>query len=149
MDNLFDATHQAMKLLVSGDQELWDIIGISFRVSTLAITLATIPALLVAFLLSYTNFPGRRTQSLHFRNHEFRKGIPVQNGFRLLEKEGFVGRASSFGDEKKLVAFARRCVKIDLSRKVAGGVFFFVQGERSHLRIAKAIPGISPVDSPG
>ena len=60
MDNLFDATHQAMKLLVSGDQELWNIIGISFRVSTLAISLATIPALLVAFLLSYTNFPGRR-----------------------------------------------------------------------------------------
>lgn len=60
MDNLLDATHHAMKLLFTGDRELWDIVGISFRVSTSAIILATIPALLVAFLLSYTNFPGRR-----------------------------------------------------------------------------------------
>jgi tungstate transport system permease protein len=60
MDSLLSASHHAITLLFSGDRDLWMIIGISFRVSTLAILLATIPALLTAFFLSYARFPGRR-----------------------------------------------------------------------------------------
>lgn len=60
MDNLLTTTSQAFSLLFSGDEELWIIIGISFRVSTTAILIATPPALLTAFLLSYFHFPGRR-----------------------------------------------------------------------------------------
>ena len=60
MDSLLAATHQAVTMLFSGDRDLWMIIAISFRVSILAIVIATVPALLTAFFLSYARFPGRR-----------------------------------------------------------------------------------------
>jgi len=60
MDSLITATAEALYLLVSGDPELWDIIGISFKVSSIAILIATPPSLLIAFFLAYTEFPGRR-----------------------------------------------------------------------------------------
>jgi len=53
-------TLAALDLLVSGDPELWDIISISFKVSTMAILIAAPPSLLIAFILAYTEFPGRR-----------------------------------------------------------------------------------------
>ena len=60
MDRLLTATQQAIALLFNGDAELWKIIGISFQVSSMAILIALLPALLTAFLLSYARFPGRR-----------------------------------------------------------------------------------------
>lgn len=60
MDSLLTATHQALVLLLSGNSELWSIIAISFQVSTIAILIAVIPAVLTAFVLSYARFTGRR-----------------------------------------------------------------------------------------
>ncbi len=60
MNGLLEATRGALEMLLSGDRELWTIIGISFKVSTTAILVATPPALLTAFLLAYLRFPGRR-----------------------------------------------------------------------------------------
>ena len=60
MESLSNATFAALRLLVSGDPELWEIILISFRVSGLAILVATPPALVIAFFLTYKRFPGRR-----------------------------------------------------------------------------------------
>lgn len=60
METISSATWQALQLLLSGDPELWEIILISFQVSTLAILLATPPALLMAFMLAFGQFPGRR-----------------------------------------------------------------------------------------
>ena len=60
MNSLLEATTGAFSLLVSGDEALWRIIGISFRVSTLAILIAIPPAVVTAFLLAYLRFPGRR-----------------------------------------------------------------------------------------
>jgi tungstate transport system permease protein len=60
MDTLSNAILAALHLLVSGDTELWEIISISFRVSGVAILVATPPALVIAFLLTYKRFPGRR-----------------------------------------------------------------------------------------
>lgn len=60
MESLWDVTQHALILLFSGDAELWNIIGISFSVSLRAIAIATPPALLLAFLLAYARFPGRR-----------------------------------------------------------------------------------------
>lgn len=60
MDALLDASSKALYLLFSGDQALWEIVGISFRVSLLALLIAIPPALLTAFVLAYGNFPGRR-----------------------------------------------------------------------------------------
>lgn len=60
MDRLTDATWQALALLLTGDAALWEIIGISFRVSGLAVAIALPPSLLIAFFLAYGHFPGRR-----------------------------------------------------------------------------------------
>ncbi|MCU7853766.1 MAG: ABC transporter permease [Candidatus Thiodiazotropha sp. (ex Monitilora ramsayi)] len=60
METLSDATLTALQLLISGNTELWEIIGISFRVSLLAILVATPPAIVTAFVLAYLRFPGRR-----------------------------------------------------------------------------------------
>lgn len=60
MDSLLTATQQALILLLSGNSELWSIIGISFRVSSIAILIAVLPAVLTAFVLSYARFTGRR-----------------------------------------------------------------------------------------
>lgn len=60
MTTISSATWQAIQLLLSGDPDLWEIILISFRVSLMAILLATPPAILMAFLLAFGKFPGRR-----------------------------------------------------------------------------------------
>lgn len=60
MDSLGAASWQALRLLIEGDPELWDIIGVSFRVSAVAIVIATPIAVIAAFGLAYARFPGRR-----------------------------------------------------------------------------------------
>jgi tungstate transport system permease protein len=59
MESLTGATLEALRLLLSGDHTIWGIIGISFEVSTIAISYAIPPALLTAFIISHTRFPGR------------------------------------------------------------------------------------------
>ncbi len=60
MEQLSSATGTALELLFSGNADLWEIVGISFRVSFIAILAATPLALLAAFALTYLRFPGRR-----------------------------------------------------------------------------------------
>ena len=60
MDILIASCVEAFRLLFSGDPDTWEIVAISFRVSTLAILCAVPPALLIAFALAYGNFVGRR-----------------------------------------------------------------------------------------
>jgi len=60
METLTQASLNALGLLISGDQELWGIIGISFSVSIRAIIYSAPVAVLTAFALAYFSFPGRR-----------------------------------------------------------------------------------------
>ncbi|WP_424946192.1 ABC transporter permease [Candidatus Spongiihabitans sp.] len=60
MQSLASTTIDALSLLFSGDVALWEIIGISFRVSCTAILITSPFALGVAFILAYFNFIGRR-----------------------------------------------------------------------------------------
>lgn len=60
MQELSSASFQALRLLLSGDAELWHIIAISFSVSLRAILIAAPFALIIAFILAYTQFMGRR-----------------------------------------------------------------------------------------
>ncbi len=55
-----DATVEALRLLIAGDPALWDIVGVSFRVSLTALALAIPPGLALAALLAFGRFPGRR-----------------------------------------------------------------------------------------
>ena len=60
MNSLGDATLNALELLLSGDPETWDIIGISFKVSSAAMLASVPPALLTGFALAHFRFPGRK-----------------------------------------------------------------------------------------
>ena len=60
MYSLWDSTQQALILLASGDTALWKIVGISFSVSLRAILFTAPVALVVAFILAYVPFPGRK-----------------------------------------------------------------------------------------
>jgi tungstate transport system permease protein len=53
MDVLLSSTAEAFRLLFSGNPEIWEIVGISFRVSTMAILAAVPFALVIAFALAY------------------------------------------------------------------------------------------------
>jgi tungstate transport system permease protein len=59
MDGLGDATLRALQLLLAGDAALWNIIGVSFRVSIGAILISAPVAVVLAFLLAYARFPAR------------------------------------------------------------------------------------------
>ena len=60
MESITTTILEALTLLFNGDAELWNIIGISFKISTTAIIIAMIPAVLIGFVLAYADFPGRR-----------------------------------------------------------------------------------------
>ncbi len=57
--NLGDTTLEALRLLVNLDAELWEIVAVSFSVSISAISLVVLPAILVSFVLAYTDFRGK------------------------------------------------------------------------------------------
>src|SRR4051812_32952871 len=58
--DLLDACRQAFNLLISGNADLWRIIGISLRVAITGLVLATPLAIVVGFVFATYNFPGRR-----------------------------------------------------------------------------------------
>lgn len=60
METLTEAITNALILLVTLDPSTWGIIGISFRVSTIAIVCAIPPAVIIAFFLAHSVFPGRK-----------------------------------------------------------------------------------------
>ena len=97
MENLWDATQRALYLLISGDAELWNIIGISFSVSLRAIAIATPPAVLLAFVLAYTRFRGRRFTGSVFNTLMALPAVVVGLTLYLL-----LSRSGPFGDLKLL-----------------------------------------------
>jgi len=60
MGSIAETSQEALLLLFGGDPGLWEIIGISFKVSLTALLLATPAAVAMAFALAYGRFPGRR-----------------------------------------------------------------------------------------
>jgi tungstate transport system permease protein len=58
--NIADATSQAFSLLLAGDAELWQIIWVSLKTSLIALSLASAPAILGAYLIASYQFRGRR-----------------------------------------------------------------------------------------
>lgn len=56
---LGQTTLDALALLASRDPQLWEIVAVSFTVSLVAIVLVLLPALLISFVLAYTDFQGK------------------------------------------------------------------------------------------
>jgi len=61
MNDLSQASLNAFHLLFSGNNDLWEVISLSFGVSLSAILIATPFALVIAFILAFFQFPFRRT----------------------------------------------------------------------------------------
>jgi len=59
VESLSSTTLEAIQLLLSGNAELWSLIGISFSTTFKAILIATPAAFILGYLLSSTRFPGR------------------------------------------------------------------------------------------
>jgi tungstate transport system permease protein len=60
MDLLWDAITEALRLLVTGDAQTWEIIGRSLRISLTATALALLIGLPIGALLGFGRFRGRR-----------------------------------------------------------------------------------------
>ncbi|MDB9753244.1 ABC transporter permease [Oceanospirillaceae bacterium] len=59
MNDLWSTFSAAIAALLSGDPQLWSIVGVSFGVSASALLIALLPALTLGFVLAYFRFPGR------------------------------------------------------------------------------------------
>lgn len=59
--DLLESTRQAFLLLFTGDPELWQIVYVSLRVSTIALLLITPAAIVAGFVLATVPFTGRHT----------------------------------------------------------------------------------------
>ncbi len=57
--DLAETTLEALRLLANFDAELWRIVAVSFSVSLSAISLVVLPAILISFVLAYTDFRGK------------------------------------------------------------------------------------------
>ena len=60
MDILFEGTREAIRLVLTGDREVWQITLLTLRVSGTALLIALALGLPAAALLALTRFPGRR-----------------------------------------------------------------------------------------
>lgn len=60
MDLLVDSLRQAFMLLISGDPELFEIVGVSLTVSTFSTLIAACVGLPCGFVVAFKTFPGKR-----------------------------------------------------------------------------------------
>ena len=60
MNSIIETTHKALELLFYGDAELWSIVILSFSVSLKSVLISTPLAMLLAFTLNHSKFPGNK-----------------------------------------------------------------------------------------
>ena len=60
MDLLFDSIRSAFLLLLSGDPQLLEIVGVSLKVSFSSTLIASVISIPCAFIIAYSVFPGKR-----------------------------------------------------------------------------------------
>ncbi len=93
MSSIADVSLDALGLVFSGDPAVWEIIGISFKTTALALLIAILPALGIAFALAHLNFPGRRLLVAIFNALLSVPAVVVGLTFYLL-----LSRQGPFGD---------------------------------------------------
>lgn len=93
MGSITEVSIDALGLVFSGDPGVWEIIGISFKTTALALLIAVLPALGIAFALAHLNFPGRRVLVAIFNALLSVPAVVVGLTFYLL-----LSRQGPFGD---------------------------------------------------
>lgn len=91
------ATLEALRMLITGDSALWEIIMISLSVSGRALLFSVPPGIALAFLLSYLDFPGRRLVVVMFQTLMSIPAVVVGLTVYLM-----LSRHGPFGDLKLL-----------------------------------------------
>lgn len=104
MGDLLQANAEAFHLLVSGNAELWSIIGISFSVSLQALVIAAPVALVTAFLLARLRFPGRQLVISTFHTLMALPAVVVGlTVYMLLSRNGLLGDLRWLFSQKAMV----------------------------------------------
>ena len=85
----------------------------------------------------------RRTQRFHFFHHERHQLLGIQQSLGFLVKIRFIGRSTTLGNAEEMIFHTFGSFDIDLRRKVAFGIHFFVHRKRSILAITQIFFGIS------
>lgn len=57
---IWEATTAAFALLLSGDADLWIIVWVSLKTTLIALSLSAAPAMVLAYAVARSRFPGRR-----------------------------------------------------------------------------------------
>jgi len=92
MEHLSQALSKAFYLLFSGDRELWIIVATSFSVSVRAILIATPLAMIIAFPLAMSSFPGQRPLVMTFHTLQAFPAVVVGlTVYILLSRQGPLG----------------------------------------------------------
>ncbi len=93
MSTIGQVTLEALGLVFSGDAGVWEIIGISFKTTAMALAVAIPPALMLAFALAHLDFPGRRLLVAIFNSLLSVPAVVIGLTFYLL-----LSRQGPFGD---------------------------------------------------
>jgi tungstate transport system permease protein len=142
MEHLTDTTLQALAMLLSGDPDLWSIVGISFGVSLRAILFIVPPALLLAFWLAYTRFPGRRVLLSTLQSLLSVPAVVVGlTVYLLLSRQGPLGNLHLLFTQKAMVIGQ---MLLGFPVVVAMGHAAFQAGERRAWETARTL-GASPL----
>ena len=83
----------------------------------------------------------------HFFAEELHNALRIQHRAGLLIEEGFVRRTAAFGNEEELICVAIGGIQIELRGQIGAGVLFIEHVQRSVLRIAQIVLGISEIDT--
>lgn len=92
METLHESARQAFALLLTGDPGVWEIIGVSFSVSLRAVLIITPFALVLAFVLAYARFPGKRPLVSALHSLQAVPAVVIGLlGYMLLSRSGPLG----------------------------------------------------------
>ncbi len=97
MESITQLTLNALTLVWTGDESVWEIIGISFRTTAIALSIAILPATAIAFALAHFEFPGRRILVAIFNALLSVPAVVIGLTFYLL-----LSRQGPFGDLRLL-----------------------------------------------
>ena len=64
MNTVGEAFELALGMVVSADPQLWEIVGLSLRVSLAALALAAVLGLTLGAIVAVAQFPGRRAATV-------------------------------------------------------------------------------------
>ena len=141
MTDLISGIEQALRLLLDGDPEIWRVIGLSLRVTGVALLLSTLMGVPVGALLGLRPFPGRRLMIvLLYTGMGFPPVVVGLFVYLLLSQSGPLGGLAWLFTPRAMIV-AQTIISFPL---VAGFTMAAVLGVDPALRVQLRALGASP-----